>query len=330
MYGSASTACTGARGVQRSREPASQNHELKRRPPCRRRMITDRPPVCLETEVARRRESCDDLSSDMAVLAEIVLLVLAAFVVATLGSRLMGIRLGAWRGLLAGAIGYVVGVFGAAYTLGRGTSEGQSLTPHGFGEWVAALAVITLFGVLADDAGGDHDRPPDAARGSSAAAWAALAHPSDQGHQGSVRSVRSICRGCRQCRRAGLLHFRYASQSALATPELAQRVRRVLEESGGMLVKFGQIASTRTDILPEVLTSELASLRADAPPVSAEGVREVIETEFGEPVEQASRIFRLAAAGSCIDRTDPHRRARGRHACRGEGAASRRRRSSRA
>ena len=227
----------------------------------------------------------------MAVLAEIVLLVLAAFVVATLGSRLMGIRLGAWRGLLAGAIGYVVGVFGAAYTLGRGTSEGQSLTPHGFGEWVAALAVITLFGVLAMMPVAitiDLLTRREGPRRRRGRRW--LIHP--------IRAIGGVfapygrfAEVVGNARRAGLLHFRYASQSALATPELAQRVRRVLEESGGMLVKFGQIASTRTDILPEVLTSELASLRADASPVSAEGVRDVIETEFGEPVEQAFASF---------------------------------------
>ena len=213
----------------------------------------------------------------MAVLAEIVLLVLAAFVVATLGSRLMGIRLGAWRGLLAGAIGYVVGVFGAAYTLGRGTSEGQSLTP-GFGEWVAALAVITLFGVLAMMPVAitiDLLTRREGPRRRRGRRW--LIHP--------IRAIGGwlpygrFAEVVGNARRAGLLHFRYASQSALATPELAQRVRRVLEESGGMLVKFGQIASTRTDILPEVLAGELASLRADAPPVSAEGVREVIETK---------------------------------------------------
>jgi hypothetical protein len=85
----------------------------------------------------------------MEVFYGILILILAAFIVATLGSRLMGIRLGAWRGLLAGAIGYFVGVVAAAYTLGKGTGEGQTLELHGFYEWVAALAVIAFFGVLA-------------------------------------------------------------------------------------------------------------------------------------------------------------------------------------
>ena len=227
----------------------------------------------------------------MEVFYEILILILAAFIVATLGSRLMGIKLGAWRGLLAGAIGYFVGVVGAAYTLGKGTGEGQTLEVHGFYEWVAVLAVITFFGVLAMmpvaiviDLLTRRGRPRQRRR----RRW--LLHP--------IRAIKGVfapygrfAEVVGNARRAGLLHFRYASQSALATPELAQRVRRVIEESGGILVKFGQIASTRSDILPEELTSELASLRADAPPESEEGIREVIEDELGEPVEQAFASF---------------------------------------
>src|SRR5262245_65307274 len=66
-----------------------------------------------------------------------------------------------------------------------------------------------------------------------------------------------------------------------------------------MLVKFGQIASTRGDMLPETLTTELAQLRADVRAVPPDEVREVIESELGEPVEPAFESFEwepLAAA----------------------------------
>src|SRR5262249_40678370 len=92
-------------------------------------------------------------------------------------------------------------------------------------------------------------------------------------------------------RRAGLLHLRYASRSASTTPELARRVRSVLEDSGRMLVKLGQIASTRTDTRPDALTTELAELQADVRPVSAEAIREVLEDELGEPVDRAFASF---------------------------------------
>jgi ubiquinone biosynthesis protein len=203
----------------------------------------------------------------------------------------MGIRVRGWRALLAGLIGWFVGLVAAAYTLGKGTGEGQTLKVHGFWANLGALAVVIFFGVLtfmpvaiAIDLL-TRRRPGTPRRGRR---W--LLHP--------IRAIKGVfapygrfAEVVGNARRAGLLHFRYASASALESPELAHRVKNVLEESGGILVKFGQIASTRTDILPEVLTDELASLRADAQPVGAEEIRRVIESELEEPVEQAFASF---------------------------------------
>ena len=67
-----------------------------------------------------------------------------------------------------------------------------------------------------------------------------------------------------------------------------------------MFVKFGQIASTRTDLLPEVLTTELETLQSSARPVPADEIREVIERELGATVEEefASFDFEPLAAAS--------------------------------
>src|SRR6476620_7025195 len=74
----------------------------------------------------------------------------------------------------------------------------------------------------------------------------------------------------RYARKRGLQH--YASSSKVVTPEFARRLRLTLEDCGGMFVKFGQIASTRSDLLPEVITSELAQLQSAARPVPADEV----------------------------------------------------------
>jgi ubiquinone biosynthesis protein len=58
-----------------------------------------------------------------------------------------------------------------------------------------------------------------------------------------------------------------------------------------MMVKFGQIASTRTDMLPETLTSELSKLQSNVRPISAEEVRGVVESAFDEPVETTFSTF---------------------------------------
>ena len=66
-----------------------------------------------------------------------------------------------------------------------------------------------------------------------------------------------------------------------------------------MLVKFGQIASTREDLLPASLTDELAQLRTAVPGLPPEVVRAIVEDELGRPIDEVFAEFSaepLAAA----------------------------------
>src|SRR5262249_43343569 len=92
-------------------------------------------------------------------------------------------------------------------------------------------------------------------------------------------------------RKENLLHVRFRTPAALASSDLARRLRRVLERSGGMFVKFGQIAATRSDLLPETLTSELSSLHSSVPPMTSDEVSTVMHAELGEAPEQAFGSF---------------------------------------
>lgn len=56
----------------------------------------------------------------------------------------------------------------------------------------------------------------------------------------------------------------------------AQRLRRVLQELGPSFVKLGQIASTRTDLLPAEVIAELEKLQDDVPPLPLEAVVAVL------------------------------------------------------
>jgi len=68
-----------------------------------------------------------------------------------------------------------------------------------------------------------------------------------------------------------------------------ERVRMALEELGPTSVKFGQIMSTRPDMIPQELIIELEKLQEDVPPFSTEDAKRIIEEELGSPVD---RIFR--------------------------------------
>ncbi|CAG0954544.1 aarF domain-containing kinase [Methanosarcinales archaeon] len=79
----------------------------------------------------------------------------------------------------------------------------------------------------------------------------------------------------------------------------AQRLRLTLEELGPTFIKFGQIASTRHDIVPEVYIKELEKLQDRVPPFEFLEAKKVIEREFGKKLEDIFRTFeqeQIAAA----------------------------------
>jgi ubiquinone biosynthesis protein len=71
----------------------------------------------------------------------------------------------------------------------------------------------------------------------------------------------------------------------------AERIRRVLEELGPIFVKFGQILSTRRDLLPDDIAIELSKLQDKVPPFPGSQAREIIERSLGQPLEQSFLSF---------------------------------------
>jgi ubiquinone biosynthesis protein len=66
----------------------------------------------------------------------------------------------------------------------------------------------------------------------------------------------------------------------------AVRLRRALEELGPVFVKFGQMLSTRRDLLPPDIADELAKLQDDVPPFPAAESKAIIERALGQPVTE--------------------------------------------
>ena len=66
----------------------------------------------------------------------------------------------------------------------------------------------------------------------------------------------------------------------------AVRTRLAFEELGPTFIKFGQILSTRPDILPEEFIRELLKLQDEVPPFPFPDVVRVIENEFKKPVKE--------------------------------------------
>ena len=70
-----------------------------------------------------------------------------------------------------------------------------------------------------------------------------------------------------------------------------ERLRLALQELGPVYVKFGQILSTRRDLLPQDIADELALLQDQVPPFPGEQAREIIEKALGQPVGEIFATF---------------------------------------
>ena len=68
-------------------------------------------------------------------------------------------------------------------------------------------------------------------------------------------------------------------------PPRGVRIRKSLEELGPIFVKFGQILSTRRDLLPDDIALELARLQDQVPPFAADKARAIIEAAFAQPID---------------------------------------------
>ncbi len=71
----------------------------------------------------------------------------------------------------------------------------------------------------------------------------------------------------------------------------AVRWRLVLEDLGPSFVKLGQIASTRPDVLPADIITELKKLQDSVPPVPFEQIKEQVETSLGAELAELFESF---------------------------------------
>ena len=67
---------------------------------------------------------------------------------------------------------------------------------------------------------------------------------------------------------------------------LGERIRRALEELGPIFVKFGQVVSTRRDLLPEEIANELAKLQDQVTPFSKSQALEILNTAYDKSIDQ--------------------------------------------
>lgn len=212
-------------------------------------------------------------------LGYLLILPLWVTAIGVISGRVLGVKIGRWRIAVAAIIGWLVGLTIGLVALGpHNQHPALVISLSVFFGVLITLPIAIMIDVVTRGRQADHP------------VRRTLLHP--------VRTTRSVLAPIGRFREVlanaraeNLLHVRYRTAAALDSPDFAHRVRLVLERSGGMFVKFGQIAATRSDLLPETMTAELSHLHSDVRRLTVEEVDGVLASELAEPVEKTFATF---------------------------------------
>jgi len=213
--------------------------------------------------------------SPAVAIAWIVLGLPSMVLVTFVAGRLLGARRGWLALMISGVVGWLVGLLLA----------GQ-LTAWNWSSLNMVLATLALGTVLtmALALGIDFLNPPGTLASGAEAGLFTFENPLASWRQ----------------RRAKIARFREILHLArvnglvgrhIAHDELPDEVRHTLEQAGGIFVKLGQVASTRSDVLPEAWTTELALLRSKAEPEPVDQIRPLIEGDLDGSIEELFGTF---------------------------------------
>ena len=81
------------------------------------------------------------------------------------------------------------------------------------------------------------------------------------------------------------------ASNEIAAMSRGARLRLALQELGPIFVKFGQILSTRRDLVPADVAEELSLLQDRVAPFDGEAARAIVEQALGRPITQAFEQF---------------------------------------
>ena len=218
---------------------------------------------------------------DLAVLLSLP----GVLVLAWLVGRLLGVRRSWTTTLLSGVIGWIGGVALSLAIASQRKDPGTGFTRN--------VWLFSMLGVM------------------SASVWIELlAKPGTLAR--AQTGLTSIPHPIKAVKRRGRRVSRYAQITRIAIrnglgPSLglgrhsedgearqvpfARRLRHSLEECGGMFVKMGQVASTRSDLVSPPVAEELSHLQDHVAPAGPDDVRELLEDELDAPVEEVFADF---------------------------------------
>jgi ubiquinone biosynthesis protein len=216
------------------------------------------------------------------VLFRALVAVLLAIFTTAISLRLLGIRRGWGTALLAGLVGW-----GSAAVLALSLAH-WDWGADGLVLWILAIGIpATMAAAVTLDL---LARPGSLALGERAGL--VMAPQPLRAIRTRLAVLRRYRELVRLARREGFGPFMSAVGRAGRTVDGAGlRLRRVLEEAGGVYIKLGQIAATRIDLVPREVCDELALLQNQVAPEAIDDIRRALELELGATVDEVFAEF---------------------------------------
>jgi ubiquinone biosynthesis protein len=218
---------------------------------------------------------------DLAVLLSLP----GVLVLAWLVGRLLGVRRSWTTTLLSGVIGWIGGV---ALSLAIASQRNQPDTGFTRNVWLFSTLGVMSASVWIELLA----KPGTFARAQTG--LTSIPHP--------IKAVKR--RGRRVSRYAQITRIairnglgpslglgRHSEDGEARQVPFARRLRHSLEECGGMFVKMGQVASTRSDLVSPAVADELSHLQDHVAPAPSDGLRELLEDELDAPVDEVFAEF---------------------------------------
>lgn len=218
------------------------------------------------------------------IVVSVVLVVVVVAVIAAIVPRILGVRVGTIRAVLAGVVAVGVELGFESQVVWRRGGDAAAFVPVQVG---IALLVAVLFLVVAEVVlpNGSWPRPD--------VWWKAF--------RDSVSRAGRYSQISRIAVRHGLLPVRRPGRRQGGDVPPAASLRLALEEAGVTFVKFGQMLSTRRDLLPAEYIEELSKLQQRVPAAAWDDVEELITAELGAHVDQVFAQFdRVPLAAASI------------------------------
>ncbi len=217
------------------------------------------------------------------LIVEVALLLPVVVAIGWVGARTLGVRQSWTRIFLTGLIGLALGVSLANWSVVHQRNHEGTL-----GLRIAAFSVLVT--MAASIALEFFAKPGAPDRSAQLGRLPNMPHPIRR-VQRTIAPPRRFREVLDVARREGLLQPRFASAAGISDPEFGARLRATLEGCGGMFVKLGQVAATRTDLLPAPLIAELTQLQSSVAPSEPDAMRQVVEGELGCPTDQIFASF---------------------------------------